>query len=536
MIAPLWLGLLLLAVPVIALWLQRPPARALRVSALLLARALGGASPRRAPPSWLTLLQLALVLGALGALTAALVGQPAEPEGALALLRTTAASPVAPPASLDEDDVADALFELSTAGLRQEASGAPAVERALSGPPAAPAAERPPATGSPRPGDGGFAADALDAQVAAERAVVALRSRCLDRPALRWRGLDAPAADALRAAGCPSAGGYPPPSAPLQLALGRLTGPLGELELAVAVAGDGPHTVAVSGAGLRPTTATIGQPGALGWTLLRLDLGLDADALRVAADAGEPAPLAAPTAAPLRVALWTGAPTGPLARALGVFPGVSLRTLGPGEISDQPVDLLLLAAAPGLPLPAAPVRASLGADPAPLGGGWLPRAPGRGPLRVAQSAPLLNYTAARTEAGATVPGLQADGQPTLRLGPDDRALWLSPTGPILAERDEGGQYTAFLSLSPEAASPAELLPLLHLVGNLVDRAAQAERVASLTAARAQPWAQALPQGPQPLAPPDAPRPAGARVELLGLAAALLLAQGLVGRFTGGASA
>jgi hypothetical protein len=162
---------------------------------------------------------------------------------------------------------------------------------------------------------------------------------------------------------------------------------------------------------------------------------------------------------------------------------------------------------------------------------------------VAERSSLLNYTAAGTAEGAAVPDLRADGRPTLVLAPQDRALWLSQSGPILAEREEPGGLTAFLTIAPDEVSPAERVPLLHLLGNLVDRAAGADQTASLAPDAAQPWAQAF---PSPGARPEdagADGPAGSALlqglgarPLITLAFALLLAQGLVGRLAGGRSA
>ena len=552
MSAPIGLALLLLAAPIVYLWLQRPPARALRVSSLLLARALGGAARSRAAPSWLTLLQLALVLGALLSITAALVGPDRGADRSLVLLRLAGSTGAAPAGSAG----ATGLWELRLArpegpggpggpgGLVERARGEPAVEAVFGEAADAGDAAAP-------PGEGGapdFAADTLTAQIAAERAVAALAARCVAAPDSLYRGLDGPTVAAVEAAGCPTApgpGSIAPP-APLQVALGRPTGPLGELELAVAVAGDQAHAVEIAGPGLAPTTATLGgrdEAGALGWSMLRLDMALDATELQLGADGGPPRRLRAPPTGAIRVSLWTAAPEGPVARALRAYPRVRLSTFGPGEISDQDADLIVLAVAPGLPLPPSPVRASLGADPAPLGGAWRTAAPARGALRVAERSSLLNYTAAGTAEGAAVPDLRADGRPTLVLAPQDRALWLSQSGPILAEREEPGGLTAFLTIAPDEVSPAERVPLLHLLGNLVDRAAGADQTASLAPDAAQPWAQAF---PSPGARPEdagADGPAGSALlqglgarPLITLAFALLLAQGLVGRLAGGRSA
>jgi hypothetical protein len=517
-----WLSLLLAAAPIIALWLRSPPPRAVRVSSLLLARALARANARRARPPLAALVELALVLGALGLCAVALARHAGADASALRLLRVEG-GPRSAPEIVGDLSLVDLQVE---PGLVQRADGQVAVEAALQRPDEPMAAGATTTASSPA-GAPPSAWDPVQAALHEERALAALRAQCAAAPGTPWAALDPTAAAMLRAASCLQASGAAPRDAPPLRLSARRTDALGALELAVSGSTEDPPTLRLDEGPTLPVPLSAAGASAVGWAQLRWDQAAPA-VIHLEGGGSDAAALPAPPPRRVRVGLWTTAPAGALARALRAHPAVELELLGPGAPVPAAVELALLAAAPPVPLPPnIAVIAALGVDPAPISATWAPMAPTTPRVQPRLGAPhaLTRFTTAVAEEGALIDGLDGGTLRALRLPAGASALWTGPGGPTLGVWDEAGQTRVALGLDPERAVRAGQLPVLHLLANLVELAGGAPPVARLSPTRAG-WFSPPSGGAASLLPPSSE---AAPAPLLWAAAAALTLQAALRR-------
>jgi hypothetical protein len=508
-----WLSLLLIAAPITALWLRSPPPRAVRVSSLLLARALARADARRARPPLAELVELALVLAALGLCAFALAQHAGVGSAALRLLRAEGA-PATPPTIEGTLSLVDLRVDQ---GLVHVADGRSGVEAALGQ-----ADPAPTTTGAPTPP--GAAADPgptawhpLQAALHEERALAALRAQCATPAGPTWAALDPTAGALLAAAACPALpGAAPRGAAPLRVSA-RRTDALGAFELAVSGPTADPPALRLGDGPPLPVPLSAAGASPLGWAQLRWDEAAPAEVRLERAGAALGA-LPAPQGQRVRVGLWTAAPDGALARALRAHPAVDLVVLAPGAAAPPAIGLALLAAAPPAALAEPRVIAALGVDPVSVGAAWGPPLAAAA-LRLGPPQALSRYTSALPEEGAPIDGLEGSDPRALRLPAGATALWLGPAGPTLGAWTTGPQTRVALGLDAELAVGAGQLPVLHLLANLIELAGGGSPASRLAPPRAD-WFSAPVMAAAP--PPSQPPIADPRPLLLAAAAALTL--------------